>query len=515
MKLRAAVDCYDKAVALRPDDVDAHLNRGNALRGLDRLDAALEAYDRAIAADPNHVGAHANRATVLKDLGRLVESVAENEAALHLDPNYTLAHSNLLVTLPFMSQYNAADVARAHRRFGEQHDWRFQGSWHSHTNLPDPDRILRIGYLSPQFRANVLSPHILPLLAQHRRDNVFVHVFAHVPAPDANTERMRELADEWTYIHHLNDDQVAARVRTSGIDILIHTMGHWASNRLLVLARKPAPIQVSYLCQSPTTGLAAVDYSIIDHWLDHDGRLADLMTETPWHLLHGFQIQVYDFEPPIHPPPMKHTDRITFGSFNNPSKLSSATLDLWARVLLAVPDAYLLIKGRGLDRPSVFKPLVDRLVSAGIARTRIETRGRLPSFDRHMESYGDIDIALDTTPFTGGRTTLDALWMGVPVVTLVGDTIYGRLSHNHLMRGGMPELCAFTADDFVRIAVELAQDPDRLLLYRQTLRDRIKRSTIMDATSHVAELEDAYRAMWRLWCAKQLAKATDDLPSRA
>ncbi|MBM3602008.1 MAG: tetratricopeptide repeat protein, partial [Alphaproteobacteria bacterium] len=298
-QVKAALDCYDKAVALAPDYAEAHLNRGNMLRELDQSDAALAAYEQSLAAKPGYVNAHANRATVFKDLGRLGDSVAELREIMRVSPDFLPAQSNLLVTIPYMSEYSAADVAREHRAFGERNEAPLIARRRPHLNLPDPERRLRVGYLSPQFRAHVMASAILPVLLHHRRDRVSVHVFAHVSEPDAMTERMRAAADEWTFIHKLNDDEAAERVRASAIDVLVHPMGHWASNRLMVLARKPAPIQVSYLCNSPTTGLAAIDYSIVDRWLDHDNTLARLMTETPYPLQSGLHIQAYDTEPPI------------------------------------------------------------------------------------------------------------------------------------------------------------------------------------------------------------------------
>jgi protein O-GlcNAc transferase len=499
-RIRDALASYNLAVALAPEYAEAHLNRGNILRELDQSDAALDAYDKSLAAKPGYVNAHTNRATVFKDLGRLPESVAELRRVITTNPAFLSAQSNLLVTIPYMSEYSAEEVAREHRQFGERHETPLMSRWQTFANVPDPERPLRVGYLSPQFRAHVMAPAILPILQHHRRDRVSVHVFAHVPEPDAMTERMRAASDEWTYIHKLSDDDAAQRVRASAIDVLVHPMGHWASNRLMVLARKPAPIQVSYLCNSPTTGLRAIDYSIVDRWLDHDGTLSTLMTEVPYSLPNGFQVNTYDAEPQTHPPPVLRAGRITFGSFNNPAKLADAALQLWSRVLAAIPTAQLLIKGRGLDRPAVAAQLQQRLSASGIALERVQLRGRIGDFNRYMESHGDIDIMLDTIPFTGGRTTLDALWMGVPVMTLVGAAVYGRFSYSHLARSGAAELCAFSADEFVRIAAELAASPERLQAYRSNLRRQIKSSSMMDAPAHVAELEDAFRTMWRRWC---------------
>ncbi|MSP89873.1 MAG: tetratricopeptide repeat protein [Alphaproteobacteria bacterium] len=490
-----------RALARSPAHAEAWFNLGVILRDVGRADAAATAFSAVIASRPGFAQAHANLGVLQRDALDLDSALAAFTRAPDLDPDFPEADSNALVTMLYMNRFSAAEVSAAHRARAGRHEARVRDRRRAHDNAPDPERQLRIGYLAPQLRAHVLAPVMLPLLEHHEHERFSIHVFAHVPNPDATTARMQSLVDEWTFIHGLDDDQAAERVRAAGIDILVHPMGHWADNRFMVLARKPAPVQVAYNCNALTLGLDAVDYAIVDRWLDHDGALGALMTETPVHLPGGFQLQAFDIAPGIAPPPVGARGHVTFGSFNNPAKISATTIRLWSRALAAVPGARLLLKGRGLDRPEIAKRLIRDFVAAGLGADRIELRGVVADPADHLASYGEVDIALDTLPFTGGRTTLDALWMGVPVVTLRGEGMYGRYSAGYLDRIGTGELVAANEAGYVALATDLAQSPDRLADYRRRLRDLIRASPLMDGPRHARELEDAYRQMWRRWCA--------------
>lgn len=490
-----------RALARSPAHAEAWFNLGVVLRDTGRAAEAGIAFAAAIASRPGLARAHANLGVLQRDALDLESALAGFTRAADLDADFADADSNALVTMLYMDRFSAAEVAAEHRRRAGRHEARVRGRRHAHGNALDPERRLRIGYLAPGLRAHVLAPAMVTLLEHHGHENFAIHVFAHVPNPDDMTLRMRSLVDEWTFIHELDDARVAERVRAAGIDILVHPMGHWADNRFMVLALRPAPIQVAYNCNAPTMGLDAVDYAIIDRWLDHDGALGALMMETPIHLPGGFQLQAFDIAPDIAPAPGMARGRITFGSFNNPAKISGTTIRLWSRALAAVPDARLLLKGRGLDRAVIADGLIRRFADAGLAADRIELRGPVADPVDHLASYGEVDIALDTLPFTGGRTTLDALWMGVPVVTLRGNGLYGRYSAGYLDRIGAAELIAADEAGYIALAATLAQTPDRLANYRRRLRSLIQASPLMDGPRHARELEDAYRNMWRRWCA--------------
>ena len=504
-RLEEATASYHKALALEPDCAEAHLNLGVVLGKQDRLVDAAASYRKALTLKPDFAEGHFNLGTVLKKQGLMEDAVASYQEALAIKPDFIPAHNNLLVTLPFMSRFDGAAVLAQARRAGAAFEAPFADRLAArHANNPDPERRLRVGYLAPSLTGHVLAKNIEPVLKAHRRKHVSVHVYAHVPEPDAMTLRLKDLADEWTFVHELSDDQVAASIVEDGIDILVDPMGYWVNNRLLVFARKPAPIQVSYLCQGLTTGLSAMDYAIGDRWLNLDGAMQAFATEQVVELPSGFEVVAFDKNLPVGEvkAPSAAAGFVTFASFNNPAKISDACLKLWAATLEAVPSARLLLKGERMDQPDIGDLMLRRLADHGIQAERVDLRGYVPGPD-HLSLYNLADIALDTVPFAGGQTTIDALLMGVPVVTLIGDTVCGRYGYSHLNRIGFPELAARDEAEFVDISVALAGDPGRLGHYRQALRQALRASPLFDADLHVAELEEAYRVMWRRWCAEE------------
>ena len=499
-----AAESYWRAVQLRPDYVEAQCNLGLAAYQLGRLDLAEASYRRALALKPTHAETHINLGVLQGLLVQADAADASFRKALDADPGRLAVHSSLLSNAPFTAGHDPAAGLAAARRVGaifEEADGRRRTS---HANLRDPERRLRIGYVSGSLRRHVLTPYVEPVLREHRRDHVAVHVYAHVPRPDAVTARLQLLADGWRFIKDLPDQEAASRIAADGIDILVDLTGHWSDNRLGIFAHKPAPLQVSYLCQNLTTGLPGMDYAIGDRWLNRDGGMQEFASERVIELPSGFQVTAYDQEPPVAPPPSLATGAVTFGCFNNPLKISDRSAALWARVLDRVPGSRLLIKGARSDWPGVQAAILARLTSNGVAASRVDFAPPQPESE-YLAFHQNIDMVLDTTPFTGGRTTIDALYMGVPVVTLIGDTAYGRYSFSHLSRIGHGELAVASDDAYVKLAVALALSPERLGTYRSGLREAVKNSSLFHARQHVAELEDAYRMMWRRWCAGEAA----------
>ncbi|MEO5373369.1 MAG: tetratricopeptide repeat protein [Alphaproteobacteria bacterium] len=494
-----AIAAYERAIDHDPTFAMAYSNLGLALQAVGRMTEALARFDQAIALNPGYAEAHYNRATALHDLWRLDEAVAAYRIAIDLKPDFAVAHSNLLVLMPFMPCFDGAAIAAQARRFGEVFEAKYAPRPAlRHGNDPDPERRLRIGYLTPCLCDHALILKLGPILHGHRREQVSVHVYAQQPLRDYRTDRLRATVESWTFVESMSDTEVAERIVADGIDILVDPMGHWGENRLPVFAARPAPVQISYLCQSLSTGLSTIDYVISDRWLNGGGALQAYTPGRVVELPGGFEAMEWSDDTPIADPPCLAAGHVTFGSFNNPAKLSDATLRLWHGVLERVPTARMLIKGNVLDRADNRDLLTRRLADHGIAADRVELMGWE---DNHLAAFNRIDIVLDTTPYTGGQTTQDALWMGVPVVTLVGDVMFGRLSLGHLSRIGAPELVTHDAAGYVSLAADLAGDPARLVRYRQSLRPAMRASPLMDPTRHVAELEDAFRTMWRRWCA--------------
>jgi len=532
-KIEEAGDAYREAIRLHPDYAEAHLNLANVLRPQGRLDEALVAYGEAIKLMPRYAKAHTNLGVTLQELGRLTEAVAAGRHAIALQPDLADAHSNLAValwhqgkldeaaaefrraialqpdhartfsSLLFCLQYDdrlTDDLFAEHRAFGTRFG-RPLPERVAYGNDRDPTRRLRIGYVSPDFRWHSVAFFIEPLFQEHDRASVEVFCYADVTRPDGVTGHLRGLVDHWVDSAWLSDNALAERIRHDGIDILVDLAGHTATNRLLVFAGKPAPIQVTWLGYPDTTGLAAMDYRLVDAVTDPPGAADAAATETLLRLDGGFLCYggVGGGPEPTDPPCLS-TGIVTFGSFNNPAKLSGATYDAWAALLTRLPQARLLLKGSPFGDPDTRSLYLARFAERGVDAGRVELMPRLPAVDVHFSIYNQVDIALDPYPYNGTTTTCEALWMGVPVVTLRGDRHAGRVGASLLTQIGLTEFIADSVEDYVATTAALAQDPARLVALRRSLRPRIQASPLCDAGAFARKIEAAFRMMWRRWC---------------
>jgi predicted O-linked N-acetylglucosamine transferase (SPINDLY family) len=419
--------------------------------------------------------------------------------ALQIRPDYAKTYHALLIAANYHSD-DPERIMREHLAWGEHHR-SLKPEENRFANPPDPQRRLRLGYVSPDFRTHSVAFFLEPLLAHHDPATVEVYAYAHVPRPDAVTERLKTRVQGWRDIHGLSDDQVADLIRQDRIDILVDLAGHTANNRLLVFARKPAPIQVTYLGYPNTTGLTAIDYRLTDALADPPGETERYHTETLIRLPHGFLC----YQPPSHapavaPPPAAVNGYVTFGSFNNLAKVTPKVVEVWARILKAVEGARVVMKNKSFSDAATRERCHEQFIRHGIERERIALRDRLTALEDHLGLYHQIDLALDTFPYHGTTTTCEALWMGVPVITLAGHTHAARVGVSLLTRVGLPELIAQNEDDYVERAVALAQDLPRLTELRATLRQRMTQSPLCDAPAFTRNLEAAYREMWRGWC---------------
>lgn len=492
-----------EALALRPRSPDLMHELGCLQLANHHEEDAIELFRAALAIDPNHARSYNDLGNALKNMGLVREGLAAYRESVRIWPNQHGFHSNIAVAVLMDDQATEGEVYRVHRDFGEAVVASMtRPAFSGHRNKRDPKRRLRIAYVGPEFRRHILMQSVLPVIQSHDRKRFEVQVFAHVPEPDKVTEEVKAAVDRYTPIHMMDDDAAAEAIHAAEIDILIHPMGHWANNRLPILARKPAPLQVSYLCNGPTTGIDTVDALIVDPWLDPERRMKQFVVEEPLQLPSGFMIMSRPPDAKIDPePPSRRIGQVTFGSFNNPSKLTDRSFKLWVHVLDAIPDSRLLLKYHSLRSDRVKERLLDRMAAHGIDRERVVVAG--PDHDDavHLAAFNRVDIVLDTVPFTGGRTTIDALWMGVPVVTRVETPMWSRLSFSHLSRVGLQELAVHSDDEYVELVAALARDPKRLSQWRATLRDRVLASSLMNAPAHTKEFESALRALWRRWCA--------------
>jgi len=362
---------------------------------------------------------------------------------------------------------------------------------------------LRVGYVSPDFRRHPVASFIEPILAAHDRKRFEVFCYAVHLKPDAVTARLKALADHWREIGSLDAEAAANLIREDGIDVLVDLAGHTANNRLAVFARKPAPMQATYLGYPGSTGLPAIDWRITDAVADPLGAAEALHTEKLMRLPETFQcFQKPSDAPAIGPVPMLKAGHVTFASFNMLAKVHPALVARWAGILHAVENSRLVLKAAPFRDAGTRAHYHAMFATHGIAAERIELLGYIQSPAAHFALYNRIDVALDTDPYNGATTTCEALWMGVPVVTLAGRSHVGRVGTALLTHLGLEDLIAATPEDYVARAVSLARDPAKLASLRETLRPRMEASSLTDPARFTKALEDAYREMWRQWCAK-------------
>ncbi|MGA2230256.1 MAG: tetratricopeptide repeat protein [Tepidisphaeraceae bacterium] len=518
-----AVAWLRRAVELRPNYFQALNNLGNALAAQRDWPAAISAYRQAIAFAPNYAQTHVNLADALARLGDLDQAVTHYHNALNLQPNLTEAHhqlanalylrgetdaalqayrraSNLqpadaslagdrLMVMQFHPHREAEILGRELRIWDEQYARPLKGQFvraRAPGTAPRQNGRLKIGYVSADFREHVVGWNLQPILSNHDRTRFEIACYSSVVRPDAMTDRLKGHADIWRDILDLTDQQAADLIASDGIDILIDLSLHSAGNRLLIFARKPAPVQACYLGYAGTTGMSAMDFRLSDPVLDPPDIAANYAEKTV-RLPHCY----WCYSPggpapdPV-PAPSQTNGYVTFGCLANFAK-SAAAIDLWAQILAAVPDSKLLLNcPPGTARQRVLQ----RVAARNIAPARLEFVGN-QSFDQYMRTYQRIDIALDPFPYGGAITTCDALWMGVSVITLRGRAPISRAAASILTNIGLPELSAATEEEYVL----LAKATDRILPFREGLRDRLAKSPLMQYAQFTRDLEAAYLEM--------------------
>jgi predicted O-linked N-acetylglucosamine transferase (SPINDLY family) len=492
-----AIAACRRAIELAPRDPKPYCNLGNALWERLQCDKAIDTYQHALELDPDHAPTLNNLGNAYKEVGRLDDALDCLRRAARVKPDFVEPASNALLTLHYHPGYDAAAILEEHRRWARQYAEPLAGEIRPHENDRSPERRLKVGYVSPDFRNHPVGHAFLPLLAHHDRSRFEVIGYCDVRVPDRITERMRALVDQWQTIVHLDDAHLAERIRADRIDILVDLALHTAHNRMLVFARKPAPVQVTAFGMPATTGLATIDYRLTDPYLDPPGAGDELYSERSIRLPHSFWCYAEAEEaPPVGGLPALGNGFVTFGCLNQFSKMSRGALELWVRILQAAPSSRLTLSappGRHLEG-------VRALFRAGsVADQRLEVVAKT-SRRRYFERFLGIDVGLDPFPYNGHTSTLDAVWMGVPVVTLAGRTAVGRGGVSLLSNVGMPELIACTGEEYVEIALGLARDLPALAELRARLRQQLRSSPLMDGPAYAAAVEAAFRTMWRQWC---------------
>ena len=531
-RLEPAIAQFRQSILLKPDYADAYNNLGNAFKELGQIEPAMENYRHAISLNPQHTGAYNNLAVIFRDRNRINaaeemvqnalriqpdyadayitlgnirswqgkpgDAVAMYEKALQLSPDHVMAHSNLLMTMNYLPRYSAQDLLTTAKDWSAQHACRISGSTPP-ANTPDPNRRLRIGYVSGDFCSHPVGFFTEAVLAHHDKRQHEIFCYYNRSHQDDVTARLRKGADHWRVIAGQSDQDVIAGIRRDGIDILVDLSGHTQGHRLLVFSQRPAPVQLTWMGYFATTGAAGVDYIIADPYVippQEECHYSERVERLP----HSYLcFTPPDLDIPVAPLPALSQGAVTFGCFNNPAKMTAQVIACWSHLLHTLPDARLHLKYRAFEDDGVVRDFQGSFAAHGIAAERIRFSGVSPRKE-YFASHNEIDIGLDPFPFGGCTTTVDALWMGVPVVTLRGDRFAGHMGETIMMNLGQPECVADGVDDYVQKAVALARDLPRLADLRSGLRKKLLNSSLCDGATFTRDLESVYRRLWTDWC---------------
>jgi protein O-GlcNAc transferase len=492
-----AVDFYQQALLKNPNSAEAENNLGAALAELGKMTEAIDAYRRALAIKPKFVEALSNVGNVYKDSGRLEEAMTSYEQAMELAPKFVAGTSNWCFCEQYRPGVTLERLQAAHDVWDRRHGDALKASWKPWPNSRDPERPIRIGFVSSDLGHHPVGYLLTRIFDALDLKQFPTYCYSHRARKDELTYRLQRKVTEWRDVQAIDDNELAEQVRRDEIDILFDLNGHTAGNRLQALARKPAPIQASWIGYVGPCGLSAVEYLVADRWLVSDEMLPRFREKvirlpTVWA---SFQAPID--APEVAPSPVQQRGKITFGSFNNPAKLTPEVIATWSEILNAVGDSRLILKFRGLSDTGVQAYFHRLFKQHGVDPARVEFQGVSP-FKEMLELYNStIDIALDPFPFNGGTTTMIALWMGVPVVTMPCDTLPGRQSYALLKTLGVDETIGMNRAEYVQRAVALATHHERLVDLRAHLRPTFAASPVCDGARLAREFMVGLREAWR------------------
>ena len=501
-----AIDALHAALQLAPTLPQAHLSLGKALQLAGNALAAINATRRALELAPNYADAHQNLGRLHHDLGQMAPAAAHYRAALQLKPQRLDAWSGWLYCLAHDGSVDAAQLFAAHRQFGEFVERPWRARWGGWPNTRDIQRRLRVGFVSGDLREHAVAHFVEPIWRHLDRDAVEIVAFSNAAHEDAQSAVLKQLADQWHAVAALSDDALDALIRELRIDILFDLSGHTGGHRLGVFARKPAPLQVAWIGYPNTTGMSAIDYRLVGRRAAPPGELDAVFSEKLVSLPLGTVFAPPADSPPVNTLPALSRGYFTLGTFNRPIKLTDAVIALWCRVLHALLGSRMLIGA--VPDAHVRADLVRRFAAQGIDAARLDLRPRV-GMRAYLELHHEIDFVLDTFPFTGGTTTNHALWMGVPTLTLTGDTLPHRQGAAIMARAGLPAWITATPDEFVARAQAIAADPAALDRVRRQLRETLAAEGEAEAARAAALVARALRMMWARWCAGEPATAFD------
>lgn len=495
--LAEAENSYTRALEINPEYAGAYYNLGNLLLGIGRLTEAEACYRKALQIQPGHVEAHNNLGNALKDQGRLCEAESSYRSACELRPEYADAYSNLLFCRTHNAAVDAATLFEEHCRFGERFEKNPGADVRQHSNPIDPERSLRIGFVSGDFCNHPVAQFFGPVLSHLTgHEKLSLHAYSNRSIQDAVTKRLHGYFAGWNDIAGLSEADLDQKIRDDRIDILIDLSGHTAYNQLLTFAAKPAPLQASWMGYPGTTGLKAMDYYLADRFFLPLREFEAQFTEKIVFLPASAPFTPVEDAPAVNDLPALSNGHITFGSFNRLTKLSHSVIAIWARLLRALPDSRVVLGALPQDG---YGSLIDWFAEEGITRERLDLHPRC-GLEDYLALHRQVDICLDTFPYNGGTTTCHALWMGVPTLTIAGGTPASRQGAAFLSHVGLEGFIAHNAEEFVSVGVHWAHNIETLARIRGVLREAFRRSPLRRPELIAGGLERALRIMWQRWC---------------
>jgi protein O-GlcNAc transferase len=501
-KFDAAIECYKKAIALKPDYAKALDNLGSALKNQGNFDAAVIYHKQAIAINPDHPGSYNNLGNALKGQCKFSAAISSYKQAIALKADYTEAISNLLLCSQYIPNQSMENLLSIHTDPAHDFANHIDSSIFTHDNSPDPKRKLRIGLVSPDLGRHPVG-YFMDGLLKHRSKNDLAIICYSDRLPDDLSKQLEMDADGWVLTKSMEDVLLAQRIHSDRIDILIDLAGHTANNRLSMFARKPAPIQITWAGYVGTTGLKTMDWLIADeHYITANEE--KFYTERIIKLPDSWAC----YTPPDYAPPARKNasknieQRFILGNFGNPVKINQLMLETWAQILIKVPQAHLLLIYKGMDNPSNITRINSFFTNIGVDPKRISIEGQIPHREL-LERYNYLDLALDTLPYSGGLTTMEALWMGTPVVTTYGKTFASRHSASILRTTGLAELVTEDLDAYIKLVTDLAANPKQLQKLQDGLRSKVQNSPLCDYKKFATDLTLDFRKIWQEWCGKK------------
>ena len=502
-RLDEAVKRYNQAIKINPDYAEAYSNLGVVQRELGQLEEAINNYNKAIQLKPDYADAYSNLGNTLQDQGQLDEAVECYNQAIKLQPDLSMAYNNRNCALNYFSELTQTDIFQKHLEFEEQFGLKILKDKQTVRLNKSKNTRLRVGYISADFNSHSVGYFFEPLLKHHDHNIINTYCYYNNITEDSTTKRLIDVSEHWRSIIRMNDKDIVNLIRKDKIDILIDLSGHTKGNRLTVFPHNPAPIQVTWLGYPNTTGLSSIDYRFTDEIADPIGEADKFHSEELVRLPKGFLCyQGNESVSTNKALPCLKRGYITFGSFNNLTKITPQVIKIWSRILQAVPNSHLLLKSKQLSDSSTKSRYLELFKEEGISEDRLELHSWMPEKDGHLRLYGHVDIGLDPFPYNGTTTTCEALWMGTPVITILGDRHVSRVGASILTHVGLEEFIATDIDEYINMAIKYANNMDSIKSIRAGLRHNMKNSDLCNADAFARDVEKVLDEMWNQYLQK-------------